>query len=243
MTGVAVRRVAAVLAATLSGGALTAYLVLPHDAAVTDGTAAGLRVPSMAAAASSSTPSPMPSLEPSGPTSPGAATTAVPVAPATQAPQLQEAEPTRVVVARLGIDMSVAAQGVDELGEMALPKNPAVAGWYRFGSAPADDSGAVVLAAHIDSKTLGVGPFVRLGSARAGDEVQVWVGATKVIYRVSQVARVDKAQLDGDRLFATTGPARLHLVTCTGDYVKGSGYQQNLVVVADRVPSGLPGQG
>ena len=91
------------------------------------------------------------------------------------------------------------------------------------------------MAAHVDSKQLGVGPFARLGSARTGDEVELWVGGARVTYRVSQVARVDKAQLDAEGLFSLSGPARLHLVTCTGDYVAGSGYAQNLVVVADRV--------
>jgi LPXTG-site transpeptidase (sortase) family protein len=91
-----------------------------------------------------------------------------------------------------------------------------------------------VLAAHVDSRTEGVGPFVRLGSARPGDEVEVWVGGEQLAYRITQVARVDKAQLDDDGLFAVNGPPRLHLVTCTGAYESGSGYTQNLVVVAER---------
>jgi LPXTG-site transpeptidase (sortase) family protein len=91
-----------------------------------------------------------------------------------------------------------------------------------------------VLAAHVDSKT-GIGPFVRLGSARAGDTVEVWVGSQQHAYRVTDVVRVDKKRLDADELFALSGPQRLHLVTCTGDYVTGSGYTQNLVVIAERV--------
>jgi LPXTG-site transpeptidase (sortase) family protein len=90
-----------------------------------------------------------------------------------------------------------------------------------------------VLAAHVDSTT-GVGPFVRLGSAKAGDTVEVWLGGERRAYRVTEVYRVDKTRVDGDGLFAVSGPPRLHLVTCTGAYIPGSGYTDNLVVIAER---------
>ena len=115
--------------------------------------------------------------------------------------------------------MTVEPQGVTPDGQMALPASPEVAGWYRFGSAPDDTAGATVLAAHVDSTT-GIGPFVRLGSAKAGDTVEVWVAGERHTYRVTQVYRVDKAQVDGGGLFAVTGSPRLHLVTCTGAYVR-----------------------
>ncbi len=130
--------------------------------------------------------------------------------------------------------MTVEPQGVLPDGQMALPVSPTVAGWYQFGSAPDDPAGATVLAAHVDSKT-GIGPFVRLNQAKAGDEVDVWTGGQRHAYRVTKVVRVDKTQLDGNGLFAVSGPRVLHLVTCTGAYVPGSGYTDNLVVIADPV--------
>lgn len=232
----------AVVAATLLGAALTALLLggrlwaTPQGAEGSDGTAAGLRIPSASPTTSLAPPSAGSTGSTGSTGSPGpavAVATATPAAPS--AGSATPSGPTRVSVPRLGVDMTVEAQGVDERGQMGLPPNPAVAGWYRFGAAPTDPAGAVVVAAHIDSKTFGVGPFARLGTARAGDEVDLYVGGTKVTYRVSQVARVDKVALDADGLFSLTGPARLHLVTCTGDYAPGSGYTQNLVVVADRV--------
>lgn len=74
------------------------------------------------------------------------------------------------------------------------------------------------------------------GWARPGSVTtwRVWVGGEQHAYRVTEVTRVAKVQLDTDGLFATIGPPRLHLVTCTGAYLPGSGYQQNLVVVAER---------
>jgi len=218
-----------VVAAVLVGGALTAALVWPRETPSADPEVVGLALPS-----SSSPSSPPPSAAAPTSTQPEGSLPSLTAAPATGGSDSAASPPTRVVVARLDIDMPVEPQGVLPDGEMALPASPSVAGWYRFGSAPDDPAGATVLAAHVDSKT-GVGPFVRLGSAKAGDTVEVWVGSERHAYRVTEVVRVDKQRVEPDELFAVTGPRRLHLVTCTGDYVTGSGYTQNLVVIADRV--------
>ena len=227
-------RVAAVLAATLAGGALMAVLVVPHGEMPAEAEASGLVAPPASASGSVTTsPSAPPTTSASASTTPEPALPSLRASPATQGAAAAAAAPTRVVVDRLGIDMPVEPHGVLPDGQMALPVGPDVAGWYRFGSAPDDAEGATVLAAHVDSKT-GIGPFVRLGSARAGDRVEVCVGSQRHAYRVTQVVRVDKLRLDGDALFPVSGPPRLHLVTCTGEYVPGSGYTQNLVVLADR---------
>src|SRR6478752_9981206 len=142
-------RVTAVMAATLAGGALVAFLVVPRVGATDDPVAAGLVAPATRPAA----------VAPSASTPTGSSTTpdlpSLTAAPATLGGQDTAAAPTRVAVARLGIDMTVEPQGVLPDGQMALPASPTVAGWYKFGSAP-DDAGATVIAAHVDSKT-GVG--------------------------------------------------------------------------------------
>lgn len=219
-TGRVVATVPVTVAATLAGAALVAALVVPRgDDDPTGGTAVS------ATNTTPSTATPSSTTRPSEP-QPGASL-------ATQAPDAAVAPPARVAVPRLGIDMAVQPEGVNDAGQMALPPTPEVVGWYQFGSAPDDPTGATVLAAHVDGKAQGVGPFVRLGSARTGDEVDVWVGGQRHAYRVTQVSRIDKATLDADGLFSITGSPRVHLVTCTGAYLSGSGYQQNLVVVAE----------
>jgi LPXTG-site transpeptidase (sortase) family protein len=225
-------RVTAVAAATLAGGALVAFLVVPRGGPTDDPVAVGLVAPATTPS-TSSTSAPAPPPTTTGP-SPDPALPSLTAAPATLGAQTTAAAPTRVAVARLDIDMTVEPQGVLPDGQMALPASPEVAGWYKFGSAPDDSAGATVLAAHVDSKT-GIGPFVRLNQAKAGDEVDVWTGGRRHAYRVTTVVRVDKTQLDGNGLFAVSGPRVLHLVTCTGAYVPGSGYTDNLVVIADPV--------
>ncbi|WP_143571056.1 class F sortase, partial [Tessaracoccus sp. ZS01] len=144
--------------------------------------------------------------------------------------------PTRMMIPSLKIDMPVSPQGVDDIGLMALPPDPAEAGWYRFGPAPGDTQGATVIAAHVDSKELGIGPLADLRRLAPG-EVIVVLDATGVehAYRVESVDSVPRAELDLAQLFARTGTHHLNLVTCGGPYLRDrGGYQNN--VIARAVP-------
>ena len=53
--------------------------------------------------------------------------------------------PVRIRVEGLGIDMAVEAVGQTAENVMELPKNPAVAAWYRYGPSPASTAGATVI--------------------------------------------------------------------------------------------------
>ena len=142
--------------------------------------------------------------------------------------------PVRVDLASVGIDSTVRAVGVAADGQMRLPADPRVMGWYRFGSAPgAESGGSVVLAGHLDSKRFGLGPLVRLRDTEVGDPIEVTLsnGATST-YTVVGVERFDRQGLPQE-LFSRQGPERLRVITCGGEYdPDAGGYQQNLVVTA-----------
>jgi hypothetical protein len=142
--------------------------------------------------------------------------------------------PLRVALASVDIDAPVRAVGVAADGQMRLPADPRVMGWYRFGSAPgAKSGGSVVIAGHLDSKRFGLGPLVRLRDTEVGDAIEVRLsnGATST-YAVVGVERFDRQGLP-DQLFSRQGPERLHVITCGGAYdADAGGYQQNLVVTA-----------
>jgi len=122
-------------------------------------------------------------------------------------------------------------------GQMALPPDPAEIGWYRYGPRPGDAAGATVLAAHIDSAQYGIGPLARLGELRAGDVITVRSGRSSQRYVVSSTRHLEKSSLDLASIFARTGPPRLHLITCGGDYDRQSHhYEQNVVVLALPAP-------
>lgn len=142
-------------------------------------------------------------------------------------------EPTRLVLDRLGVDVPVVPVGVTPDGVMELPDSPREAGWYRFGPAPTDPVGAVVISAHVDSIDSGMGPFASLRRAEPGDKVTVTVGGESRVYAVERAFRVAKGDLDTAALFARDGAPRLHLVTCGGQFDPASGhYDDNIVVVA-----------
>jgi hypothetical protein len=145
--------------------------------------------------------------------------------------------PVQVAVPAVGIDLPVRPVGVADDGQMALPDDPAVAGWYRFGPGPGE-RGSVVLAGHLDSVRFGVGPLVRLREVEVGQRIEVTVdrrrgaAARTLTYVVQRVDRFDRQALPA-ALFARTGPERLRLVTCGGAFdPDAGGYEQNLVVTA-----------
>jgi len=129
--------------------------------------------------------------------------------------------------------MPVVPVGVAANGDMALPRSPAEAGWYRFGAHPGDPQGATVVAGHLDEPWYGTGPLGRLADVSAGDTVVVDTGGTSRRFVVTDVQAVRKTRLDLAALFRTDGRPSLHIVTCGGrfDPVQRR-YDENVVVVA-----------
>lgn len=145
--------------------------------------------------------------------------------------------PTRFEIAELGISMPVRGVGVAEDGQMALPESPAIMGWYEYGPRPGEREGATVLAAHRDMPDFGTGPAADLDRLSPGDILTVRSGSSSGgsarRYRVTQVTQLRKEALDLPAIFTRTGPARLHVVTCSGRFDSRTGsYEKNLVVVA-----------
>ena len=142
--------------------------------------------------------------------------------------------PSRLIVSAVHIDVAVQPVGVAADGQMALLPDPAVIGWYRFGSSPGSGRGAVVLGGHVDSKQYGVGPLVRLRKLRPGDLVTVRLSDNSTTsYRVRTVEDIAKSSLALDRVFDRDGTPLLRIITCGGPYDRtAGGYRDNLVVTA-----------
>ena len=146
--------------------------------------------------------------------------------------------PQRIRVESLGIDMSIDPVGLAEDGSMALPSNPAVAAWYRFGPGPTSPSGATIVAAHVDSLVYDIGPFARLATAPAGTEITVTAeGGRESRYAVDSIQTVAKTDVPWAEVFDRAGPARLTLVTCGGEFDYGARrYLSNVIVSATPIP-------
>nr|WP_252727726.1 class F sortase [Curtobacterium sp. WW7] len=134
----------------------------------------------------------------------------------------------------MGIDQTVQPEGVDDAGAMALPADPAVAGWYRFGATPTSASGSTVLAAHVDAVGYGVGPFARLATVAVGSTVTVTGADGRATdYTVATVDLLAKTGVPWSSVFDRDGPPRLVLVTCGGEFDTSTHhYRSNLVVTA-----------
>ncbi|MBT1676708.1 class F sortase [Curtobacterium aurantiacum] len=165
---------------------------------------------------------------------PSAFSTEVPQQTATIPPVRRAAAPTTITVDHAGITAPVRPEGVDEDGAMALPPDPATAGWYRFGAAPSSDEGTVVIAAHVDAVGYGVGPFARLRGAPSGTRVTITdTAGAETTWRIDSVSMLEKQGLAWGDVFRADGPRRLVLVTCGGTFDAATGhYESNLVVTA-----------
>lgn len=164
-----------------------------------------------------------------GATSPGTRSAAPPAAAG------RTTAPTRVTLPSLDASLPVRPVGVDRRDAMEIPEDPDTAGWYRFGPAPTARSGASVIAAHTD--TAGeTGPLSRLDELDPGDHIRVAVGDELLVYAVTRVDHHAKKALDLDALFDRSGPPRLHLVSCGGEWDPGTrSYEDNVIAVAKRI--------
>jgi sortase (surface protein transpeptidase) len=132
------------------------------------------------------------------------------------------------------IAMEIVDVGVSPDGAMEIPEAFTQAGWYRYGPAPGAESGAAVIAAHVDT-TSDRAPFSQLKDLAAGTRVTLERdGAPALNYRVRSVELMAKDRFDGGSLFRRDGPHRLRLVTCGGRWLDDQqDYGDNVIVTAE----------
>ena len=141
--------------------------------------------------------------------------------------------PVSVEVPAVDVDADVVSVGAAEDGQMELPEDPNVVGWYRFGPAAGAGAGSVVIGGHVDSRRYGLGQLARLADAEVGDEVVVRTNAGNVHqYTIVDVQRIPKRELPVADVFSRDGAERLLLITCAGDF-DGSHYSDNAIVTAE----------
>ncbi|GAA3387032.1 class F sortase [Streptomyces roseoviridis] len=117
-------------------------------------------------------------------------------------------------------------------GDLALPRDGDVVGWWALGAAPGSGRGTVLLAGHVDTEA-GLGAFAELHNLDVGARVDV-TGADgrSHPYRVTARRTYGRGELPAD-LFSADGAPRLALLTCSGDYDPATGrYADNLVLYA-----------
>jgi hypothetical protein len=131
-----------------------------------------------------------------------------------------------------GRRVGIRAVGTTANGVLDVPSDIDVAGWWSGGSRLGDPFGSTLVAAHVDSRTQGLGPFASLLTVRPGDKVFVWSAGLKQAFRItSRRLRPQGAIGPSSPLHSPDGARRLTLVTCAGPYDAARGGYQNLAVV------------
>jgi LPXTG-site transpeptidase (sortase) family protein len=115
---------------------------------------------------------------------------------------------------------------------LEIPPKPTVVGWWKDGAKPGGNDGTVVLTAHLDSRTYGVGPFVKAKDLKRGDPMTLRDAKGRTYrYTVDRVDTFEKQALPYERLFRQSGPERVVFVTCGGSYdADNGGWDSNVVV-------------
>lgn len=164
---------------------------------------------------------------------PGPRVPIVSAAPGRQPKTDNSVYPAKLTSKDLDLSLPVKRVGVTKDGDMELPETVKEVGWYRFGPHPSSPRGTTVLAAHVDTRAEGLGPFSRLRAAEKGDEVTIVDEAgRKHAYRVADVTSLSKKKIDWDQVFDRRGNPRLVMVTCGGAYDQNGGYRDNVLVTA-----------
>ena len=206
------------------GQSMVSALTLTALAACLAGCAAvgaGVTAPTPSGASSAPPPAPTPAVQ-------------VPVSPATPAAPVDAVAPVRVRIDAIGADLPVTGVGVEPSGQMELPVDPAVAGWYRFGPDAASTAGHIMLAAHVDAPGYPIGPLARLRDLPAGAPVTLEAAdGTARAYAVESVTFYEKTALPTAELFARDGAPALVIITCGGPFDPTTGhYRDNVVAIA-----------
>jgi len=139
-----------------------------------------------------------------------------------------------------GAELEIRRATTDADGELVVPDDVRLAGWWDGGARVGDPYGTMLIAAHVDSEIQGLGPFSELLTASEGDTVVTMAEEVDQTYVVSSITRIPRESLtEQDDLFSISTPHRLVLITCAGEFVpERGGYQELAVVVAEPPEAG-----
>ncbi|MFJ9971131.1 class F sortase [Streptomyces sp. NPDC090621] len=147
---------------------------------------------------------------------------------------LPPAEPVRLRIGAIGVNAPMARVGLDAAGALRAPaaSSPGVAGWYGDGTAPGS-AGTAIATGHVDTPTGDPGVFYDLGDLTEGATIEISRADRRTaVFTVHAVELHDRKNFPSEKVYGSTGRPELRLITCGGRYVKGTGYQSNVVVYA-----------
>lgn len=147
-------------------------------------------------------------------------------------------KPVRLIIPAIGVDANIQSVGLfwNGDGEMSIPTNFTDVAWYNGGPLPGMPGNAVI-DGHLDGHNVKEAVFYRLGDLTPGDLVEV-VDTNGTIWKFQVVRLADYAYdaTTTDIFSGDATKARLNLITCAGDWIKGQGiYNQRVVVFTELI--------
>lgn len=154
------------------------------------------------------------------------------VQPARRAPSALVAQAPLAATLPSGRTVPIRAVDTTATGLLDVPDDIGVAGWWRGGSRLGDPFGSIVVAAHVDSRTQGLGPFAQLLTVSRRARVRLESADLVQTFEVRTRSLVPQGPLDdASWIFDASSAPRLILVTCAPPYDASRGGYQNLAVI------------
>jgi hypothetical protein len=158
--------------------------------------------------------------------------------------------PNRIEIPKIHANAPIVPVGTTPDGELVVPLDPKVVGWWRYGAKPGATVGTAILAGHINYAGV-TGEMAQIGRLNPGDVVYVFGKQNaerrhEVRFTVTGVRTYHKTRLPYKQIFDQKSAGRIAIVTCGGPFDASTGnYLDNIVVFA--VPDlgltkpGIPG--
>jgi sortase (surface protein transpeptidase) len=159
--------------------------------------------------------------------------TAVPVVVGLGSSFAVPGKPARLIIPAINVNAAIQSVGLfwNGDGTMSIPTNFTDVAWYNGGPIPGMPGNAVI-DGHLDGRNVKEAVFYALGDLKPGDLVEVV--DTKGVILKFQVVRLANYNYDAsttDIFYGDASKARLNLITCAGNWVKGKGLYNERVVV------------
>ena len=132
-------------------------------------------------------------------------------------------EPPRGIRLPNGHRVGIRPVGTTRNGLLDVPDDIELAGWWSGGSRLGDPFGSTLVAAHVDSRTQGLGPFASLLGVRAGDRVYVWSDGLRQAFEVTSLRLRPQGTIGpGSYLHSPDGPPPPHAGHLRGTVRRGA---------------------
>lgn len=145
--------------------------------------------------------------------------------------------PNRIEIPKIHASAPIVRVGTTPDGELDVPLDPKVVGWWQYGAKPGATVGTAILAGHINYAGV-TGEMAQIGQLDPGDIVNIFGKQNaqrrhEVQFTVTGVRTYHKTHLPYKKIFDQQSVGRVAIVTCGGPFDASTGnYLDNIVVFA-----------